>query len=547
MKFSRIAALLAVIMLFGAAHSMALENEAQDITKETIVGPGSVQVITGKDTLMSFGATVRLIPTADSNWDFGMTDNTDGYLLGGLDADFFRTHANESGWVKDSYIRTESKLHFNAMPKDRKWSFYAALEFDRPVDTAAVDSRGGISNSDSNFGLERLHISYELPAGLRLHGGWDIWHLDVMEGPGLIYGDDNPGFWITKETDLLDINVGYFKLDENDADAAPNLLADDSDNDRTLYAGTLTVKPHQDHKIKLMYAYDRIRDIPAGDFLNYLAGPVFGISGGTPDTDSHHAGVLFTGKLGGFSYMAEGVYQFGDADDTGLKKAGYKYDDYDINAYALAADIAYDFKEMLGFQLKPHAGVMYTSGDDNAKDDELGGYQGVTNAQRFSAYWGGENTIIGDTNLVLGSLLYGYIPEMYGNGTPVFTGGLTNFAGFGGGRGDNPGMTMFSAGITAAPKKFLIFKSNVNFISWNEDFSVSNMVDPRKGSTYVESGYVGAEWDNEVTFATSKNSFIKGQVSAFFPGDGVEDVTEALGARSDETAARCAMEFIINF
>ncbi|MEZ4550522.1 MAG: hypothetical protein R2874_08635 [Desulfobacterales bacterium] len=38
----------------------------------------------------------------------------------------------------------------------------------------------------------------------------------------------------------------------------------------------------------------------------------------------------------------------------------------------------------------------------------------------------------------------------------------------------------------------------------------------------------GTEWDNEITLATSKHSFIKGQFCFFFPGDTVEDVTSAL-------------------
>ncbi|SHI60079.1 Alginate export [Desulfatibacillum alkenivorans DSM 16219] len=544
MKMRKLWTTLAAALLLIAFMSpvSAQEDEVQDITKETIVGPGSIEVKTGKDVLMSFGATARLIPTAESNWDFGLSDNTDSFLLGGLNKDFFRTHGNESGWVKDNYIRTEAKLHFNALPKDRKWSFYAALEYDRPLDTATVDSRGGMTNDDSNFGLERLHVSYALPSKTRFHAGWDVWHLDAMEGAGLVYGDDNPGFWLTRDSDKLDINVGFFKLSDNDIGSAPNFLSDDGDNDRTVYAGYLAWKPDKINKVKVLYAFDRIRDVPANDLLNYLAGAPFGIAGGIPDTDSHHAGILYTGTSGGFSWMGEAVYQFGQAKDVGLQ-----YDDYDINAYALAADFSYDFKEQAGFQVKPHLGIMYTSGDDDPSDDELGGYEGVTNAQRFANAWGGENTIIGDTNMVLGSLIYGYLPELYGNGTPVFTGGVQNYTGFGGGRGDNPGMTLYSAGITIAPKKFLIFRTNVNVFNWNEDFEIYNLVNPLKGPSPVSSGYVGTEWDNEVTFATSKNSFIKGQASAFFPGDGIEEATEALGAKSDDTATRLAMEFIINF
>ena len=203
---------------------------------------------------------------------------------------------------------------------------------------------------------------------------------------------------------------------------------------------------------------------------------------------------------------------------------------------------------LTGFPVKPHIGVLYTSGDDDPNDDSLGGYNGVLNAQRFTSMWGGENTIIGDTNWIAGTALYGYLPEFFGNGTPVPTGGLQNFSGLGNGRGDNPGLTMVSIGLTTAPKPFLLYKSNVNMFHWNEDFEVANFVNPAAGYSTVEGGYVGTEWDNEMTLVMSKHTFIKAQASFFFPGDGIKDVIAAIsGTESDETAMRLAAELIWNF
>lgn len=527
---------------------------ADDITKETIVGPGSIQVQTGKDILMSFGSTVRIIPTSESNWDFGMSESTDGFGKIGDGAplvgpEFFKAHPNESGWVRDGYVRTEVKLHFNAMPRDRVWSFYAALEYDRPLDTQTVDERGGRSFETSNFGLERLHISYKLPLDLRLHAGWDIWHVDAIEAASMVYGDDNPGFWLTGgDEDTLSYNVGYFKLFENDWQVNPLDFDSAKDADRDLYAGYLTWKPNQGHKLQGFYTFDRIRNVGVTDYKGAIVDTVLGTSPEFyPDVDSHHLGAWYIGNLGNFELFLEGVYQFGSADGTGLSNEGFA-EDYDINAYAFAADLSFEFKGIFtGFPLKPHIGILYTSGDDDVNDDTLGGYNGNVNAQRFSQRFGGENTILGDTNYVYGSALYGYIPEFYGNGTPVFTGGLQNFAGTGNGRGDNPGITMISAGLTVAPKVFLIYKTNVNFFSWNEDILVANFVDLLGEDTKVSSGYAGTAWDNEITLATSKHSFLRGQFSWFFPGSVLEDVTAALGAPADDTAMRLAAELIINF
>ena len=335
-------------------------------------------------------------------------------------------------------------------------------------------------------------------------------------------------------------------------------MRDSANNDRDLYAGYLTWQVNDAHKLQFLAAYDRIRDIKANDISGYLGSP-FGVTGDKPDTDSWHAGGYWVGKFGAMEVFTEAVYQFGTADNTGLgtsvgpDRATLLEEDYDINAYALAADISFEFKGMLtNFPLKPHLGFMYTSGDDNPYDDKLEGYNGVDNAQRFSSRWGGENTIIGDTNLMLGTALYGYLPEFYGNGTPVFTGGLQNFSGNGNGRGDNPGLTLVSAGITVAPKKFIIYKTNINNFWWNEDIYVTNIVDPVNatvnGAQRVEAGFVGTEWDNELTFATSKHSFLKGQAAFFFPGEVIEDVTEALtGEKCDEIAMRFAAELILNF
>lgn len=530
-------AILLTAMLFAAP--VLAQEEAKDITKEVLVGPGSISVSTDKDILMSFGALVRIIPTAESNWDFGMSKSNPRFLGGALNNSFFYNHVNESGWVNNSYIRNEDKIYFNALPKNRKWSFYSALEFDRALETATVDERGGKTDDTSDFGLERLHVSMELPYEMRLHAGWDIWGLDLDEGAGLVYADDNPGIWLTGGQGPLAFNLGYFKLREYNFQNSTTNLANLKDADRDLYAGYLSYKLREADKLQFFYALDRIRSVPATDFLGYLMRS----PASTPETDSHHLGAYYIGRFGALEVFGEGVYQFGRAGNTGLTQ-----DDFDIRAYALAGDLAYELKDLVGFGLKPHVGIMYTSGDDKASDDKLGGYQGVENIQRFSSRWGGENTIVGDTNLVFGSLLYGYIPELYGNGTPVFTGGLQNTAGMGGGRGDNPGLTMTSVGLTATPKKFLIYKTNINSFWFNEDMAVSNFVNPALGTTAVGSGYAGTEWDNELTLALSPNTFIKGQAAFFFPGQVIEDLTQALsGTRSDDMASRLAMELIWKF
>jgi len=71
---------------------------------------------------------------------------------------------------------------------------------------------------------------------------------------------------------------------------------------------------------------------------------------------------------------------------------------------------------------------------------------------------------------------------------------------------------------------------------WNEDIKVGSFK-TAGATTTVKSGYVGTEWDNELTLALSKNTFIKGQASFFFPGEVIANTTTALGATGDKTAA----------
>lgn len=541
-----------------ASEKTGTNGDVQDITKELLVGPGSVNIGSIKDTHMSFGAQIRMIPTMENNYDFGMGKNTtSGFLGGALGKDYFKNHANESGGVNNSYIRSEDRLYFSALPSDRAWSFYAALEFDRPLDTNVVDERGG-KTGGSNFGLERLHGSMALPFlpfNSRLHAGWDIWALDSGEAAGLVYGDDNPGFWLTGDKGALNYSVGYFKMGENNfQNSITDLKTANSSNtrDRDLLAGFVEYKINPEHKVRGFYAYDQIRNVATKDLLGVLTTnattgiPTLGINkiavAPSPKTDSHHVGGYYVGSLGPVGLFAEGVYQFGTADGTGLGGAREKMD---ISAYAFSGDVTLELKDQIGFSVKPHIGFLYTSGDKDASDNKLGGYQGVNNAQRFSSIFGGENTIIGDTNLVLGSMLYGYLPELYGNGTPVATGGLQNTVGLGAGRGDNPGLAMLSYGISATPKKNIIFRTNANSLWWNEDIKVSSF---KTGlPTTVKSGYVGTEWDNELTVALSKHTYIKGHVSYFFPGEVLANTTTALGALGDKIASRYAMELIWNF
>jgi hypothetical protein len=530
--------LLAFSLMVGTQAFAAPGDK--DILDISLNRDAAVSIKTNNNIMMSFGGHARIIPTSETDWDFGMADKAkNGYLNGNLTSSFFKNHANESGWVNNEHIRTETRLTFNAIPQDEKWSFFAALEFDRPLDTATVDERGGKKDSTSDYGLERLHATMALPFNMRFHAGWDIWGLDHGYAAGLVYADDNPGLWVTGGDETMNWNVGYFKLDENNFQVSPTDLDDTEDSDRTLIAGYLTFAPSKEHKYQFFYGLDRIRDVNSKDLFSAMAFATSNTNnptkqyaeiGDAPKTDSHHIGMYYNGNIGKIKLFGEAVYQFGEAEGANLTDYNGKlHKDYDINAYALSGDIAVNLD--LGIKLTPHLGFIYTSGDDDPNDGKLEGYNGINNVQRFSQIFGGEHTILADTNFVFGSTLYGFLPEMHGNGTPVYTGGQPAFGALGAGRGDNPGMLMTSFGLSASPKPTLSFKSNINSFWWNEDIVVKNFVDQGQ-KTVVDSGYAGTEWDNIVTLVLSKHTFIQGQAAFLLPGEVIEECNKGHGCKS---------------
>jgi hypothetical protein len=501
---------------------------------------GSFLIKTEDGDTFSFGAQLRMIPTSENNWDFGLgTINSPVY--GTVN---YKRHSNESGQVAQNYIRTEARLYFTGEDKDKKWDLYTALEFDSVVDQTEVDNRG------RDYGLERLHGSVAIPGleQVRFHAGWDIYYMDAVDaGAGFIYGDDDPGLWLTGDFDSLEFQVGYHKkVDSNFASRDQVEYINDeagvkSDNDRDLYDAMLTYHVNDDNELRFMVSYDvmKTRSTVA---LSTNKGA---------DVETYRLGVLYTGKLGIVEPEFEAVYQGGTADNIELETgaAPAAGDDFDIKAYALYGDVALNLTDIVGFKVMPHVGFMYTSGDDDGTDDDLEGYCAVANAQRFTPRFGGEDTIIGDFNVLLGTVLYGYIPELYGSmggsqAGGVATGGLLN--GSVGGRGDNPGMTLYGGGITIEPKPFISYRTNFMWIEWNEDFVAASAA--TGAPVQIDSGTAGQQWSNSLRVSLNKNVHIFGNATFFWPGETIEDVTkDVYGKKADDVAQRYAVALIWRF
>ena len=558
-------ALLVFLLLVGFSDS-------------AFAGPGSVVIKTDGDITATFGGQVRVIPTYEQNWDFGISDKT---LFGKTNPSgrIFLNHLNEAGVVCCGYIRSEDRLYFN-FAKGDLWDVYMALEFDDVLSSRTVD-RAVVSKGEfGSFGLERLNASIKLPwISSRLHAGWDIYAVD-LDTALLVYGDDDPGFWLKGGVANVDWQFGYHKKDEvNRARVFPDVVSGavvrnavsntSYDNDRDIYSARINFSPTKDIKLGLLYTFDHMAMrflLPTGDPCRLLPGPAAVIGNPCPKVNSHHIGPVVTANLAGFKFTGQYVHQFGEAGNTGITNAAVtdiNNANYDIDAQAFLLDLAYDLTPLVGFRLVPHGGVLYASGDDNPGDNKLQGYVGNVDGQRFTPIFGGENTILADFNLVVGTNLYSFIPNLRGNQhAGLVTGGLLN-----NGRGDSPGLWLVGGGVTVAPLANVVYRTNAYYLRYDEKPCVNPAVvevpvltaplpcpaSPNSG--FVNSKEVGVGWDNEVMVWLDKNFVLKGQFSFLFPGDAVRDITTITtrtaaspgGQAVDETAIRLALEFLWNF
>jgi hypothetical protein len=521
-------------------------------------GPGSVVIKTDGDITARFGAQVRMIPTYEQDWDFGIHQKT------GATANL--QHLNEAGFVNRSYIRSEDRLYFN-FAKGDIWDVYMALEWDDVLSARTVDRSRESQGDFASFGIERLNASIKLPwIFSRLNAGWDVYSVDVDLG-ALIYTDDDPGFYLQGGVANLDWKLGYHKKVESNRrivanrNAASNVVNGGGDNDRDILSARVNYTLMKETQVGLIFAWNR-EGVRGGE--GQTNEPPACVGPACPEVDTFYIGPLVKASVAGFKFTGQFSHSWGDARKTGVTKVGAVAGtpgsaDYEIDSNAFFADLAYDLTPWTGFRFIPHVGVWWLQGDNNPSDSKLEGYVGAVSMPRFTPSFGGENTIIADTNLVYGSILYSFFPD-FNKGNQNANLGVGGIVGTG--RGDNPGILIVGGGITVDPIKAVTYRTNIMYLRYDENFCIAN-VNAAGVCTATASGApnlitdrdAGVEWDNEVSWWLDKNFVLKGQFSFLFPGDGIRQITRALinnnainnGNGVDETAMRLALELLWNF
>lgn len=584
------------------------------------------------DVDMKIGAQVRVIPTWEKNFDFGMQDYVEeaddpadiqdfNTLMNLRSSDSHpRVHSSEAGRVSNEYWRVEAKLNFEFTPKDGMWNLFMSLECDTTLDTEEVDGRC------RNYGLERLNGMINIPAlNTRFHAGWDLYAIDALiktepslsiGGAVAVYGDDDPGIWFEGGAGDFEWQIGYHKKVEFNATGSAQTRgsaidgfarhpdAVNEDPDRNIYDASLTWHlPLTGNLLKFFWAKDQLH--ASSEYTEeaeyaYSVEPTSDLQDEHPNAlhmNHNYYGVLYHGSFiddilqVSFQYavsngtikntaiyngkaiaraesQAENSADENDSMERFLKEDD---DDYDIDTNMMYFNITSAFWGDKEKGVGGRIGISYlnTSGDDK-DDDTLNGWTGIVAGQRFSQQIGTEHSIMGEQNPFLtGSQIYGYIPEYHGSrgeyaNQGVVTGGLAAGRNIRdqntqGGRGDNPGLTMWNIRVENKFNDHWVWRSQYRTFSVNEDyypFLTRGLKKTRTDADGNEETYyepvkdhdLGSEWSNELYYLINWNAIVQLTYVYFEPGAAIAKTNKIWTGKDDaKRAERTAMEFIWRF
>jgi hypothetical protein len=442
---------------------------------------------------VSFFGTARVLPTYYSNFDFN-DDLPDAPVV------------NEGGLTTGEHVRSELRLGWKA--GGDKWKIMMIAEADLIMEKDTVDrsfyntgTKGtpAAANAGGEFGIERVELNYEFTPAFVLSTGWNIRAADIKTG-GLLFGDDHPF-----------IELGG-KLTENVKYALDYIMI----NNRQLTSGA---SPVTDDWRVYMLKLNAL--VGTGNAKFDLSPMVLFSDNRMRNAEVYYYGIEATGQVGIFKPYAEFVYADGeikpgtDASGTTTQK--------DIKAWAAYAGV----EAAVSKALNPYVAVRYATGDDDATDNDVEGFVGITDIGRFTPLMGMDGNILGESlGNPYGNTLYSYAPER--KFTSDRYGGISNL-----GSGNNPGHLIVAVGSKGAISPALSYKAQVFAIWYDETNNITNVRNP---GTKIDD-YAGTTVDAQLSYKFSPNfsTFIIG--STFIPGDGIKD---QIPSADDDTFAYLA-------
>jgi hypothetical protein len=406
---------------------------------------------------VSFFGYARVMPTYYNNFDFD-------------DAKPDAPITTEAGTATGEHIRGELRLGWKA--GGDKWKIMMTTEADINYNQSNVDrspnSRG------SMFAIERAEFTYAFSPAFELITGWPISAADIGSG-GLLYGDDHPIFGFRgKVTDTFKYQLLYIPINNDPV------------------AGASTVE---------------------GDWRVYLLKPEFALGTGSANMSLNPI-LMYSDNRGRdakvFYYGLEGIGQFGFIKPSFevIVADGEFRGGPDISAYAAFAGVELGLSKAFN----PYIAGRYTSGDDDATDNDVEAFVGITDIGRFTPLMGMDGNIMGETMSAGGvtaaysSFLYSYSPDRGVGGR--------EYGGFGnGGSGNNPGSMILAVGAKGAISEQFSYKAQVFGVWFDKTENFGANVDD----------YAGTSADILLKYDFSKNFSATYIGSVFVPGDGIKD------------------------
>jgi hypothetical protein len=421
---------------------------------------------------VSFFGYARVIPTYYTDFDFD-------------DAAKDAPTLNEGGFTFGEHIRSELRLGWKAGGDNWKISMIAESDVifnknnaDRSFYTSsqvpATGSATAIPNAGAEFGIERAEFIYTFAPAFELVAGWPISAADIGTG-GLLYGDDHPIISFRgKLTDALKYQLTYISIQNSPAIGSHESTLD-------------------------------------GDWRAYLLKPEFSLGTGdggltlspivlfsdnrARDAKIYYYGLEGIGKFGFVKPSFEVIYADGEFRNTGK----------DIKSYAAFAGVELGLSKAFN----PYIAGRYTRGDDDATDNDVEGFVGVTDIGRFTPLMGMDGNILSEhlsSGIYYNSPLYSYAPDRAVGGD--LYGGIGN-----GSSGNNPGSMILAVGAKGAVSEQFSYKAQVFGIWFDETANLGTSVDD----------YAGTTFDLQLKYDFSKNFSATYIGSVFLPGDGIKD------------------------
>ena len=534
-KVSWLLALMFVLGLFTASRAGIL----------------SVRIPTKSGIEARFGMVELFTVNWAKNYDF-YDDASDPAWLG-----------DPEGAVRDNYMSHMVYFPIDFV-KPGEWRShilisYKGSDFDQGADANA----GSFEGVDyDRWRVERAYFEFKLnflPFNAWLGVGHDLWTLDRPTG-ALVYFDDDPGIRLYGNIGKFTFDMKYIRKSEQ-----TDSQAFETDSNRDVIAAKFGYDFGPYFKPNLFFAWDHNGAMRGwgwsgapGDVISSVS---YGDDAGT--WNIYYVGFGAHGKIGPVMYQFEGVYQGGDVDikGTGWGLPGGDYEDeFDVSAWAGLINFQVDLAQWIPALNKFVVGLggVYFSGDDDADDDDLEGFVGVTNATRFFKPWSMGTLPVHGVNEqpVIGNTIYGWNPLNWGVGPGI--GGVIGQPKHGHGldaHGDNPGLWAIVFTIDWVPTPKWNIKAMVKYMEWDDTDPIEEQLGKTTGYVLLPYGVdsseldynpgeadsideeIGWETDLMISYKIYPNVTVFGGISALWPGDGIDDINKVLYDDDDSDVA----------